>query len=35
MYVVKTGHDERDLHEIGAADLYSEQPVDTGHGPVS
>jgi uncharacterized Zn-finger protein len=30
-----TEHADRDLHEIGAGDLYSEQPVDTRHGPVS
>ena len=28
-------HDDRDIHEIGAGDLYSEQPVDMGHGPAS
>jgi uncharacterized Zn-finger protein len=28
-------HTDRDLHEIEPGDLYSEQPVDTGHGPVS
>jgi uncharacterized Zn-finger protein len=30
-FVLKRGeHGERDLHEIKAGDLYSEQPVDTG-----
>jgi uncharacterized Zn-finger protein len=28
-------HADRDLHEVRPGDLYSEQPVDTGHGPVS
>jgi NADH dehydrogenase (ubiquinone) Fe-S protein 6 len=32
-FVLKGGeHDDRGLHELNAGDLYSEQPVDTGHG---
>lgn len=31
-FVLNDGHGERDLHEIGAGHLYSEQPVDDGHG---
>ncbi|MBW8754051.1 MAG: zinc-finger domain-containing protein [Sphingomonadales bacterium] len=34
-FVFKGAHDDRDVNELGAGDLYSEQPVDTGHGAVS
>ncbi|MFA7604595.1 MAG: zinc-finger domain-containing protein [Novosphingobium sp.] len=28
-------HERRHLHELGPGDLYSEQPVDSGRGPLS
>jgi uncharacterized Zn-finger protein len=35
-FVLQGGeHTERELHEVKPGDLYSEQPVDTGHGAVS
>ena len=35
-FVLQGGeHAERELHEVKPGDLYSEQPVDTGHGSVS